>query len=170
MHLFYDEPLGLRVGYLLWTLALGAMGAAAFLAINSLALQSGTAVDIGDRGLIRIRTVVGAVFGFVLALPVSFHAFNSFIKTLLSVEIPPDNVALNLPNITQVLLPFFLGFSTSLVLRVLDRFVSAIEALFGVRSMGSANEPLPGHVAGPDVAKHRRTAQRFKVAPGGSRG
>jgi hypothetical protein len=46
--------------YLLWTISLGGLGAGAFLAVNSLGIQTDTSFDIGDRSLIFMRLVVGS--------------------------------------------------------------------------------------------------------------
>jgi hypothetical protein len=129
--------LPMLVCYVTWTLSLGALGASASLAVNSLAITSDATFDIGDRRLLQIRLVVGALFGFILSLPVSLEPFGRFLNFALS-RILTGGEPLAVGQVALLLLPFLLGFSTSLVLTVLSRLVAAVETFFGVRPPAQA--------------------------------
>jgi len=144
--------------YLIWTVSLGGLGAAAFLAVNSLGIQSDTSFDIGDRSLIFMRLVVGSLFGFVLSLPVSLPAFTRFAQEAIGAA--GEQTEASLQTVALILLPFFLGFSTPLVLAVMNRCVSAVEILFGVRQMAPADR----------TSQPRREARRDRPAGGQNAG
>lgn len=137
--------------YLIWTISLGGLGAAAFLAVNSLGIQSDTSFDMGDKALIFMRLVVGSLFGFILSLPVSLPAFARFAAEALGAA-GTRSSDVSLETVALILLPFFLGFSTSLVLTVMNRFVSAVETFFGVKG-APVIEPAPPSPARTDARR-----------------
>lgn len=91
-------------------------------------------IDLTDVNLITTRIVVGILFSFILALPV--YQYHSYLHKLISgaAEVSSTNNSDILQNMGLTLLPFVLGFSTSLVLGIMERFVSAIGSLFGISS------------------------------------
>lgn len=132
-------------GYLLWTLALGILGAAASLGVNALAIKSDATFDVTDRALVILRVVIGAVFAFVLSLMFTWDSFGSFTSDIGSgISISERGDLLD--TAWRLLLPFLLGFSTPLVLTILERFIVSIETFFGARVANPA-PPSPGPLA-----------------------
>jgi hypothetical protein len=124
-------PLGARVlpYYLLWLMALGATGAVAFIGMNVLSVQDDATFDLTNSRLMVLRIITGALFGLVLTLPFGFGEYILFCVALLG------GVAGQEPNLTKqaalLLLPFVLGFSTSLVIMLLNQFIEAVQTFFG---------------------------------------
>lgn len=122
--------------FLAWVAALGGIGSIAFIGMNALAVQEDATFDITDTKLIALRVVLGALFGVVLTLPFGYGPFVEFIKELQSPpKIVSDQLAL---KSLLLLLPFVLGFSTSLVIMILNQFVEAVQTFFGKKT-GSAS-------------------------------
>jgi hypothetical protein len=85
-------------------------------------------IDLADANLLTTRVIVGIVFSFTLSLPVYQTQ-----ESLHNLIIPPPDV--NLANlIGSILLPFILGFSTTLVMGIMERFITAAGQLFGFTS------------------------------------
>src|SRR5208337_4226228 len=108
--------------YLIWIMSLGALGSVAFIGMNALALQHDLTFDPASPRLMTLRIVLGAVFGLVLTLPFGFPVFEQFLAVLCGWGEDVKNGRLGNPTgfTTQallLLLPFILGFSTSLVER-----------------------------------------------------
>jgi hypothetical protein len=112
--------------YMLWLAALGAVGSIAFIGMNALAVQDDATFDLTNRRLIVLRIALGALFGVVLTLPFGFQDFIIFVGGLRS-----GGAGLSPGVATQsvlLLLPFILGFSTPLVIMVLNQFVEAVQS------------------------------------------
>jgi len=128
--------------FLLWLMSLGAIGSAAFIGFNAISVTSDITFDISDSRFIIQRIVLGALFALFFTLPFGFHEYLSFVKSL-------SNAALNkatVPTRSEIaftnqslllLMPFVLGYSTSLVILILNRMISAASTLFGAQE-GSA--------------------------------
>jgi hypothetical protein len=126
--------------YLVWLTSLGALGSVAFIGMNALSVQQDVTFDLNNPRLMMLRIVLGALFGLVLTLPFGFQGFMVFIAGIVhgsggSPTLPAELAASPKISITTqamlLLLPFVLGFSTSLVITVLNRLVDAIQAFFG---------------------------------------
>lgn len=114
------------LAYLAWTSGLGGLGAIGFLAVNSLAIQNDATFDMSNPSLVTMRIVLGALFGSIVSLPFCFPYFKEFtIWVLNGGDLDAGHGAL-------LLLPFLLGFSTTLVMTVLNRMVAGIETMFGI--------------------------------------
>jgi hypothetical protein len=120
--------------YLIWIMLLGALGSLAFVGMNALSVQHDITFDITNRKLMWLRITLGALFGVVLTLPFGgFDAFSQFVETLLfhkTVSGFPADKSLGAQGLL-LLLPFVLGFSTPLVITILNRFVDSAQAFFG---------------------------------------
>jgi hypothetical protein len=150
---FASTALGTQADFaanLLWILALGGLGTCGYLGTSLMAdsqrevardaqeqkqaqaqtraepgaTPSGIEIDLADASLLTTRVIVGIVFAFTLGLPI-YQAQGSLHKLI----IPPKE--LTLADIGCVLLPFILGFSTTLVLGIMERFITAAAQLFG---------------------------------------
>jgi hypothetical protein len=119
--------------YFLWTALLGAIGAIAYLSMNTLSIQKDITFDFTNKSLLAVRIVLGALFGFFLSMP--FGVYSSFITFWGSLAHgTPGTGAANFSlEAALLLLPFVLGFSTSLVILVLNRFVESITVFLGSR-------------------------------------
>jgi hypothetical protein len=112
--------------YLFWLISLGAIGSVAFIGMNALSVQQDITFDVSNRKLMTLRISLGALFGMVLTLPFGFIGFDTFIHN------PGHPLVVSDPKISLLLLlPFVLGFSTSVVIVFLNRLVDSVQAFFG---------------------------------------
>lgn len=132
--------------YLVWLLCLGAIGSVAFIGMNALAVQQDITFDLTNARLMSLRIVLGALFALVLALPFGYDSFLAFCELIgtgprgTNIPGPGGERTSMYATITEqaimLLLPFVLGFSTSLVILILNRMVEAIQVFFGKSSGG----------------------------------
>jgi hypothetical protein len=127
-----DRNLLLLGCYFLWTALLGAIGAIAFLSMNTLSIQKDITFDFTNKSLLAVRIGLGSLFGFFLSMPFGFYSFVTFWESV-SRRTPAPGTAHFSLEAALLLLPFVLGFSTSLVILVLSRFVESITVFFGGR-------------------------------------
>jgi hypothetical protein len=126
--------------YIFWLLFMRALGSVAFIAMNALSVQKDITFDLTNRRLLSLRVSLGAVFGLVLALPFGFKTFVDFSKgvrdtaQMLGQASPAlqENADILKPAVL-LLLPFVLGFSTSLVLSFLNKIIEAVDVILGKR-------------------------------------
>jgi hypothetical protein len=121
------------VTFLGWVAALGAIGSISFIGMNALAVQDDATFDITNKKLIVLRVVLGALFAVVLTLPFGLKAFTDFLSGLY-LENPAETTSGLASKSILLLLPFFLGFSTTLVIMILNQYVEAVQMFFGKRS------------------------------------
>jgi hypothetical protein len=131
--------------FIAWVGSLGAIGAVAFIGMNALSVQDDATFDFSNNRLLVLRIVLGGLFGIVLTLPFGFESFIGFIQSLVNGKgVAPNGIGL---QSTMLLLPFVLGFSTSLVIMILNQFVEAIQSFFGKKvsqpAAASLVVPLP---------------------------
>jgi hypothetical protein len=121
---------------MVWTLSQGGLGACAFLGTRVAIRQAEAgpspellreAADITDRNVLKIRVVLGCLFGFLLGLPFSSIGLTKMGEFLYR----PDN-GMNSSDLVFIFVPFLIGFSTNLVLAILDRCVVSIRTLMGI--------------------------------------
>jgi hypothetical protein len=72
--------------------------------------------------------MLGAMFGLILALPFGFEYFESFSQTFRD---GTSNISTDARTAVTLLMPFVFGFSTTLVLTIINRLVDAIGVIFG---------------------------------------
>jgi hypothetical protein len=116
------------VSFLGWILTVGALGAIAFVLVNALGIQVDPTVDVTDKDSTMFRVLLGALFSVILTLPFGFPIFGRFISQVNN----PNGQAIEPKEAAMLLLPFLFGFSTSLVLTVLNRLVESVQTFFGV--------------------------------------
>jgi hypothetical protein len=127
-----DRNLLLLGCYVLWTALLGAIGAIAFLSMNMLSIQKDITFDLTNKSLLAVRIVLGSLFGFFLSMPFGFYSFVAFWESIARGTPAPGTAHFSF-EAALLLLPFVLGFSTSLVILVLNKFVESITVFFGGR-------------------------------------
>jgi hypothetical protein len=131
--------------YLVWLVCLGAIGSVGSIGMNALSVQQDTTFDLSNQRLMVLRIALGALFGLVLTLPFGFQYFFDFVAAIHSAQPSVLSGADSKTLTTQalsLLLPFVLGFSTSLVLMILNRLIDAVQAFFG--KMGTNEAPVVG--------------------------
>ena len=131
--------------YMLWLASLGAVGSIAFIGMNALAVQDDATFDLTNHRLIVLRIALGALFGVVLTLPFGFKEFVDFVSALHQpyVDKPPGSADTKIAQSVLLLLPFVLGFSTPLVIMILNQFVEAVQSFFGKKSVIVAPQAAP---------------------------
>jgi hypothetical protein len=126
----------LLLAYLSWTICLGGLGAIAFLSVNALSIQTDVTFDLTDKSLLAVRIVLGSFLGLVLSIPFGFDSFVAFCESIGRAAPDPGTpntiVSVRL-QAALLLLPFIVGFSTSLVILMLKRLVESIAVFFGDR-------------------------------------
>jgi hypothetical protein len=115
-----------------WLASMGAIGAIAFIGMNALSVQEDITFDLTNSRLMTLRIVLGALFGLILTLPFGFTDFVQFCGNIADGTLVADDKATK--QAIFLLLPFVLGFSTPLVILVLNRSVEAIQSFFGKSS------------------------------------
>jgi hypothetical protein len=114
--------------FLGWIVTVGALGAIAFVLVNALGIQVDPTVDVTDKDSTMFRVLLGALFSVILTLPFGFPIFQKFIGQV----IKPGSQIIEPKEAVMLLMPFLFGFSTSLVLTVLNRLVESVQTFFGV--------------------------------------
>lgn len=129
---------GQLIPFMTFVIALGAMGASASIGMNALSLQDDATFDISSPKFLWLRLLLGALLGAVLTFPWGFDVYKAFIQNLandpaLAKELNLDNLfdKQRLVQALALLMPFVLGFSTSLVILILARAVEAVQTFFG---------------------------------------
>jgi hypothetical protein len=135
-----------------WTCALGGLGTSAFFGTSLLAqLASATGNDqakfkeITDDTYLRTRLMIGILFAFVLGLPFGHLSLDTASASLFKDVV--WNAEL-FTTILHILAPFLLGFSTALVLSILERLIEGIKTTFGVGQPIQQLPSGPAKVAG----------------------
>lgn len=143
--------------YVFWLLLLGALGSIASIGFNAIAVSDEITFDINNRLLLLLRMLLGALFALIITIPFGFNDFIQFTQGLLSEPASGTENAAEGGKIALqavlLLLPFILGYSTSLTIVILNRFLSAIKAFFGVTE---TNTSVIKVVNQPPVEKPRK--------------
>jgi hypothetical protein len=140
--IFYESPV---FNFLVWAASLGAVGSIAFIGMNALAVQDDATFDLTNEKLIVLRIVLGALFAVVLTLPFGYGHFLEFLRDLSKPVSTPDSLS----RASMLLLPFVLGFSTTVVIMILNRFVEAIQSFFGRPGNAPTVVVVPAPVPNP---------------------
>jgi hypothetical protein len=127
-----------------WTCALGGLGTSAFFGTSLLAqLASATGNDqaklkeITDDTYLQTRLMIGILFAFVLGLPFGHLSLVTASTSLFKDVVWNDEL---FTTMLHILAPFLLGFSTALVLSILERLIEGIKTTLGV---GQPIQQLP---------------------------
>jgi len=130
--LLIDDRNLVFIFYFLWTMCLGAVGAIAFISMNALSIQNDVTFELTNWSLLAVRIVLGSLFAAVLSIPFGFESFVSFAESITrGVPGAANGIVGTSLQAALLLLPFILGFSTSLVILVLNRFIESISVFFG---------------------------------------
>jgi hypothetical protein len=109
--------------FVVWLASTGALGSVAFHVLNEIAVE-----DTSAQRIVMMRMVLGALFAVILGLPFAFEAFLRLGESVSSLMNP-----LSIEVSIMILLPFVIGFSSNLLVSILNRFVQSVQIFFGVR-------------------------------------
>ncbi len=137
--LFAKDTFLFNASYLLsligWTVAQGGLGACAYLGTRAAIKRTDKGpveslsdlADITDQNILKIRIILGCLFGSLIGLPIANLALEKMGKAIYEANatIEPSDFAL-------MILPFIVGFSTNLVLAILERCIDSIRTFFGI--------------------------------------
>jgi hypothetical protein len=130
------------VAVLLWTCTLGALGTSAFFGTSLLAqLASAPGNDqpklkeITDSAYLQTRLMIGIMFAFVIGLPFGRLSLDTASVSLYKEVTWNNDIYM---TILHILAPFLLGFSTALVLAILERLIEGIKTILGFAQPASA--------------------------------
>jgi hypothetical protein len=121
------------LSYLIWLATLGAVGALAFIGMNALSIQDDITFDLTNTRLMLLRVTLGALFAVVLTLPFGYPEFLTFCARIAKPGSEPTDASVLTREAMFLLLPFVLGFSTSLVILILNQIIEAAQVFFGRR-------------------------------------
>lgn len=134
------------ISLIVWTISQGVLGACAFLGVSVVTARTAKqntasdplalAIDITDQNILTIRIILGAMFAFIIGLPLSYKGIDTIVKNLFpasGIQSQPPSSA-QLKDYVFLLAPFMFGFSTSLVLGIFSRIVKSINTLLGISS------------------------------------
>jgi hypothetical protein len=126
------------IAFILWTFSQGGLGACAFLCVTATLYTlkeravSGAlhqTIDVTDKNILGVRVILGGLFALLIALPIGGKSvLVIYMAFTQNHSIPPTE------DWIIALLPFMLGFSTTLVLAIFNRVIAGISALFGIAS------------------------------------
>jgi hypothetical protein len=125
---------------LTWTLTQGGLGACAFLATRVAIRRAETgslpealqdAFELTDENVLKTRVLLGCLFAFLVGLPFSTLALAKLGNYLFGAGGAPPT-ELKISELMFIFVPFLVGFSTNLVLAVMDRSILAVRTLFGI--------------------------------------
>lgn len=132
----------LFISVVAWTISLGGLGACAFLTTTLLAGQNSISprigrtrdsdheyIDITDTNFVNARLVIGILFSFLLGLPFSSASLRFVLDKMYE---GTKNLDFSTEELAMMVIPFVMGFSTNLVLLILERIVTAIKSVFGI--------------------------------------
>jgi hypothetical protein len=133
-----DHQMFIRMlAFVLWTICLGALGSIAFISVNALSMQSDATFDVTNTRFVLLRIILGALFGVLIALPVGYEEFCRFCSTLAS-PATAGSTGINSSQALYLLLPFLVGFSASLFMTIISKFIAGVQSLFGVEGPRNA--------------------------------
>jgi hypothetical protein len=134
-----------------WTCALGGLGTSAFFGTSLLAQLASTAgndeakiKEITDHSYLQTRLMIGILFAFVLGLPFGHLSLDTASHVLYNDVIWDAGLA---TTVMHILAPFLLGFSTSLVLAILERLIEGFKTILGVGQAMQQPPPAPRPLA-----------------------
>lgn len=120
---------------IVWTVAQGGLGACAFLGTRiatkrpdkMLADTFSDVSDVTDESILRIRVILGCLFGSLIGVPIGSIAFDKMESAIYD-----NRVTLSPSDFALIILPFMVGFSTNLVLAILERVIESVRTFFGI--------------------------------------
>lgn len=122
---------------IVWAVAQGGLGACAFLGTRIATTRPDKILsetlsdisDVTDESILKIRIILGCLFGSLIGVPIGSLAFDKMGNAIYdsSASLTPSDFAL-------IILPFMVGFSTNLVLAILERSIRSIRTFFGIGS------------------------------------
>jgi hypothetical protein len=128
--------------------------------------------------LMSLRIALGALFGVVLSLPFGYPQFVLFCKAAWKPSVFFDpNAGVLTKQAVLLLLPFILGFSTSLVIQILTQLVEAVQTFLGRKphgpcthaatsTFGTQSDVVVADPDGPRPLNPRAVPGRRKRLPG----
>jgi hypothetical protein len=132
------DIISLYIAILLWTCSLGGLGVSAFFGTSLLSqMAADNATDaakwkerITDENYLRTRLALGILFAFVIGLPFGFASLSQAYHGITTSTISTEEYS---TVIIKILAPFLFGFSTTLVLAILERVIDGIRTIFGIQ-------------------------------------
>jgi hypothetical protein len=106
----------------------------AFILVNALGIQVDPTVDVTDRDSTWFRVLLGGLLAMILTLPFGYPSFQQFSHNI------AGQALIDISQAVLLLMPFLFGFSTSLVLTVLNRLVESVQTFFGVGAKKTSAE------------------------------
>jgi hypothetical protein len=129
--------------FVAWNVCLGILGSIAFISVNALSMQADVTFDITNVRFVLLRIVLGALFGVLISLPVGYNGFYSFCKDLAASGKAIEATQIYSSQVVYLLLPFLAGFSASLFMTIISKFITGVQSLFGIDGSKTATQVQP---------------------------
>jgi hypothetical protein len=110
---------------------LGSIGAITYELFHASGIVKSSDYGVFDKYRSTARIVLGITFGFIFSITVSMPALGRVFNVDLTGETDAATTTL---NYALIMLPLLVGYSSSLITGILDRFVDAINVFFGIRA------------------------------------
>jgi len=116
----------------LWSFSLGGLGAVSSIFLHLLKLAPQQSINSGDEFEVVGRIILGCLFATVLSITLSRRISDFFLWL-------EGQKTGSTPNGPMTLLPFLLGYSIPLVLRIIEKVIQAVEVTIGAEDTRSSN-------------------------------
>ena len=128
-----------------WTLALGGLGAVSSLLLHILKLTPQQPQQRPEELEAAARIFLGCLFSLVLSLGLLAPEMHAFADYVMAPEVAGDTTAAAAVKAeavkVQLLFPFLCGYSIPLVLGLLDKLIQAVETTFALNAAGPGARP-----------------------------
>src|SRR5574338_335353 len=130
------SPIPVIIAVSIWSFALGGLGAVASLFTRVLKLTPEQAISASDEFEVIGRMILGSIFSMIISTALN-EDLSNFFRWLQQAELGENPPA---PHQSILMLaPFLLGYSIPLALAVLQKFLAAIELVFGIDDQRPTN-------------------------------
>ncbi len=128
---------------ILWVLSMGCVGGIASLSLQAIKADVRSVPDITNKHQVILRVTLGCLFALALTFPFESDCFTDlchYIGTGQEFGKEPESPFL---RALVLILPFLLGFSTELVMSIINQLNSAVVAFFGQLGPGAKGGAAP---------------------------
>jgi hypothetical protein len=138
-----DDAVCVVLLYFVWLVSMGCLGAVANIGMNAIAAKNDITFDTSNIRLIFLRIILGGLFAVILMLPLGSQNFIALCYQFvtgytLKAEVGEATVGA-MAQASAVVMPFLLGYSTTLVLVILNQWIGRVQSVFDKQAAPSAD-------------------------------
>lgn len=136
------QRVSLTFCWLVWVITMGCMGGIASLGMQAIKVPKvDSNVNISDRQLAMLRVILGGLFALVLTFALESDCFIDICHYIGTAEEFHAEKESPYFRAFVLIVPFLLGFSTSLVMTVINQLNAGVLAFFGGRPEPASGTP-----------------------------